>query len=73
MCKPMVGLIWPLHRVLGVPEDYVQAYGWLNLAAAQGSRYARSRKSELAEQMTPSQIAEAQKLSTKLWEKIPRQ
>jgi TPR repeat protein len=57
----------------GVPEDYVQAYAWYNLAAAQGNSFANRDKSELAERMTPSQIAEAQRLSKELWEKIPRQ
>jgi uncharacterized protein len=54
----------------GVPQDYVQAHMWLNLAA---SRYRASEKEGrenavngrdfVASKMTPSQIAEAQKLA----------
>ncbi len=44
----------------GVPQDYVLAYMWLNLAAVH-SRSARTLRDELAELMTPAQIAEAQR------------
>ena len=51
----------------GVPEDYIQAYKWYNLAAASGSPLAANRaknaKDILAKAMTKEQIAEAQKLS----------
>ena len=57
----------------GVLEDYVQAYAWWNIAATQDDEMAREFKSELAEKMTPSQIAEAQMLSKELREKIQRQ
>ena len=36
---------------------------WYNLAAAQGEKYARVSLDGLAKQMTPAQIAEAQKLA----------
>ena len=48
----------------GVPEDYVQAYKWWNLAAAQGDKNARKNKKIIRKEMTPSQISEAQKLSS---------
>lgn len=44
-------------------QDYVRAHMWYNLAAAQGNYYARNQLYELAKQMTPSQIAEAQRLA----------
>ena len=49
----------------GVPQDYVQAHMWMNLAAsrARGSdqkTYADARDA-LARIMTPAQIAEAQR------------
>jgi uncharacterized protein len=50
----------------GVPKDLVTAYMWLNLAAAQGdekSDFSKYMRSDLEKQMTPGQIAEAQKLS----------
>ena len=47
----------------GVPQDYVQAHMWVNLAAAQGIEDARELRDILAELMTPAQIAEAQRLA----------
>ena len=47
----------------GVPEDDVMAYLWLNLAAAQGYESAKKNKDLLKEEMTSSQIANAQRLS----------
>jgi len=49
----------------GVPQDYVEAYKWRKLAVARASadklkQYAESRD-ELAQRMTPQQLAEAQK------------
>ena len=45
----------------GVPQDLVTAHKWLNLAAQRGSRRARDIRAEIARDMTPSQIAEAQR------------
>ena len=47
----------------GVPKDYVLAYMWANLGAAGGDEDARENREEYAAKMTPTQIAEAQKLS----------
>ncbi len=47
----------------GVPQDDVQAHLWVNLAAAQGDEDARKARDILAEQMTPAQLAEAQRLA----------
>ena len=50
----------------GVPQDYVEGHKWRNLAAARAStaddqkKYAETRDA-LAKDMTPQQIAEAQK------------
>ncbi|MBN4047955.1 sel1 repeat family protein [bacterium AH-315-O15] len=51
----------------GVPQDFVEAHKWRNLAASRASaedqtRYAAARDA-LAAQMTPAQLAEAQKLA----------
>jgi TPR repeat protein len=51
----------------GVPQDYLQAHMWVNLAASasQGETneiYAKLRKL-IAEKMTSEQIAEAQRLA----------
>ena len=44
----------------GVPQDYVQAYKWLNVAAAGGSSDALEMRTVVADLMTPDQVAEAQ-------------
>ena len=43
----------------GVPQDYVQAYAWSNLAAAGGHEDARKRRDNLLERMSPEQVADA--------------
>jgi len=53
----------------GVPENDVRAYAWSSIAAAQGGPIAPMIKETAAKSMTPTQIAEAQKLSLELWEK----
>ena len=47
----------------GVPQDYVIAHMWFNLAAARGKKNAVKARDIVAAQMTPAQIAEAQKLA----------
>ena len=47
----------------GVPQDYVQAHMWASLAAANGNDTAAMVIDITAAQMTPGQIAEAQKLA----------
>ena len=54
----------------GVPENYVRAYAWFNLAAAQGHEDAVSGKANVEGLMTAAQIAEAQELSTTLFARI---
>jgi uncharacterized protein len=53
----------------GVPENDVRAYAWVSIAAAQGDADAKKNKGIMVKYMTPTQIAEAQKLSLELWEK----
>ena len=48
---------------LGVPQDYVRAHMWLNLAATQGRESAATFRDLVARRMTAAQIAEAQKLA----------
>ena len=51
----------------GVPEDYVQAHMWYNLSASRTTREARDRaveaRDQIADLMTSTQIAEAQRLA----------
>ena len=57
----------------GVPEDYVTAYAWSNIAQLNGSGAARKIKSEfLRNQMTPEQIVKAQELSKEMVKKNPK-
>jgi len=48
---------------LGLPQDKVRAYMWFNLSAAQGREGAAAFRDLIAGRMTPTQIAEAQKLA----------
>ena len=61
----------------GVPQDYVQAHKWVNLAASRTTGKAedyRLTRDRLAEKMTTSQVAEAQRLARewqlKSWEQL---
>lgn len=60
----------------GVPQDYVQAHKWINLAAAKGTGEDRNKRAKVrrrvAAKMTPAQIAEAQKLARE-WKPTPAQ
>ena len=47
----------------GVPQDLVIAHMWLNLAASHGGTVSKTLRDQIAERMTPAQIAEAQKLA----------
>jgi TPR repeat protein len=47
----------------GVVQDYIKAHMWYNLSAARGEKRAMEQRDALAKQMTPAQIAEAQKLA----------
>jgi len=47
----------------GVPQNYVEAYKWWSLAAAQGDSGAAQNRDMVRDMMTPAQIAEGQKLS----------
>lgn len=48
---------------LGVPRDMVQAHMWWNLAASQGDKETTKNRAYAADEMTPAQIAEAEKLA----------
>ncbi|MHB8524467.1 MAG: trypsin-like peptidase domain-containing protein [Limisphaerales bacterium] len=57
-----LGLMY--DRGNGVPADFIEAYKWYNLAAANGYTNAASSRGFLARDMTPEQIAEAQRRSS---------
>ncbi len=51
---------------LGVPQSYVHAHAWYNLAAALGHPEARAARDTLAGGMTGEQIAAAQTLAVQM-------
>ena len=59
-----LGIMYSVGR--SVPVDRVEAHKWLNIAAARGCREAVPLRAELAAEMTPAEIAAAQK-SARLW------
>jgi TPR repeat protein len=64
----MLGLMYDKGH--GVPQDFVLAYKWLNLAAARAPKYERDYflrlRNAVASKMSPVQIAEGQRLAM-LW------
>ncbi len=54
-----LGMMYCIGRDVG--QDYVAAHKWLNLAALKGSEEAKTYRSELSREMSPSQIHEAQR------------
>jgi TPR repeat protein len=57
LAQSSLGPMYQLGR--GVPHDEILALMWYHLAAAQGDDYAKEARDEL----TPDQIAEAQRLA----------
>ena len=47
----------------GVTKDYVHAYTWYSIAAANGYDDAATNRDNLAREMTPDQMAEAQRFA----------
>lgn len=56
-----LGLMYAQGR--GVLQDFIQAHMWYNLSAARGEMRSAEARDALARQMTPIQIAEAQRLA----------
>ena len=54
----------------GVPQDYVAAHLFFNLAGAKGDEEARKARDVLAAKMTVAQIAEAQRRARE-WKEKP--
>ena len=54
----------------GVPQDEVQSFAWFNIAAAAGYKDAEEMKATIRSRMTAAQVAEAQRLSSVLFNRI---
>ena len=61
--RAMVALGRAFVKGLGVPQDFVEAHKWLNLAAARGDAKAAAERDTLAKEMTAEERAEARKLA----------
>ncbi len=48
---------------MGMPQNFVRAHMWYNLAGSNGNESAVRLRDVYAEQMTPTEIAEAQRLA----------
>jgi len=59
----MLGVMY--EKGQGVPQDYIHAHMWLNLAESSGSVAAGNRRDVVARKMTPSQIEKAEVLAYK--------
>ena len=51
------------YKGTGVLQDFIRAHMWTNIVASQGDKDAMENRGGVAKIMTPSQIAEAQKLA----------
>lgn len=51
------------HTAHGVPHDLVRAHMWYNLATAHGYDDGKKWRDRIADEMSPGQVAEAQKLA----------
>lgn len=63
-----LGVMYDLGR--GVPEDDVQGYAWLSIAASQNNEEARVWRDRLRSSMTATQLAAGQDLAAGLWKRI---
>ena len=66
LAQASLGVMYAIGR--GVPQDDVQAYAWLNVAAAQGDTPASKARDVVAQRMTPEARARAQRLAQQYWE-----
>ncbi|MNV95887.1 Localization factor PodJL [compost metagenome] len=53
----------------GVVQDHKLAYVWFSVAAANGYTLAMGPRDEVAQELTPASLAEAQALAAKYFEK----
>ena len=51
----------------GVPQDFVEAYAWFNLAAANGNVYAQEERDKLTKKLSAEELIEGQSRSAKFY------
>ena len=54
-------------------QDDVEAYAWINVAAAKGQKKAAELRDTIKTNMTPEQIAEGQKRSLEILKSIAKE
>jgi TPR repeat protein len=52
----------------GVPQNYFRAYVWWSISAALGNENSRENRDEIKENLTNTQLAQAQELATRCFE-----
>ena len=52
----------------GVPLNYIKAYVWISVAAAQGSESAKKNRDTVEAKLTPPDLSKAQAIATKCFE-----
>ena len=67
--KAQVNLGIMYYNGEGVPQDYVQAHMWFNLAASKGNENGRKNRDIIAKKMTPADVSKAQRLAREWLEK----
>ena len=70
--RAMLALGRAFVKGLGVPQDFIEAHKWFNLAAARGDLKAAAERDALAKEMTVEERAEARKLA-RAWRVTVRQ
>ena len=63
----LLGLSYDHGR--GVPQDYIEAYAWINIAGANGKDVTKAR-SFLSKKMTTDKIDKAQARSKVIWAEL---
>lgn len=56
-----LGLMYSIGRE--VRQDYIEAHKWFNLAAVRGKQEAKQYRTELAQEMSKSDVARAQRMA----------
>ncbi len=64
--RAMLALGRAFAKGLGVPQDFIEAHKWLNLAAGRGSAEGAAERDALAGEMTAGERAEARRLA-RVW------
>jgi uncharacterized protein len=65
-----LGIVFSMGHY-GVPVDLIAAHKWFNLSAIAGNRNARDDRAEVAADMSPAEIAEAQRQARAWLAEVP--